>query len=81
LVLSVVNLGESQATASIRVDGFIPASATARCEAIAAPYDARNTFDDTLHVHPSLTEWQHGLATGSASYTFEPRSVTTIRLR
>jgi alpha-L-arabinofuranosidase len=79
LVLQVVNPGDREVAAQIRLSGFTPTNPTAKSMELAGPLDAANTVDMPDMVVPRQGQWQHELKGGRASYRFPAHSVTVLR--
>lgn len=79
LVLQVVNLGEQEVPARLRLAGFSPGKPVATVEELAAPLDAVNTATQPDRVRPQTRQWRHGLPEQETRYSFPARSFTVLR--
>ncbi len=78
LVLQVVNSGEASLRARLRLDGFTPASGSARLAEISGPLDARNTAAEPDRIVPRERTWQLPADRGALEYDFPPYSFTVL---
>lgn len=81
LVLNIVNFASQPVTTSVNLSGFKATSESAEWTELAAPLDAKNTAANPNNVVPVQKPWKHSLSGGSTEATFQPFSVTTIRIR
>jgi alpha-L-arabinofuranosidase len=81
LVLNIVNFAAQPVTTDIKLSGFKSSQENADWTELAAPLDAVNTATKQDDVVPTSKQWQHTLADGSVQATFQPFSVTSIRIR
>ena len=81
LVLGVVNVGGQSRSATIQLEGFVPAQATAAVEELSGPFDAHNPADDPKRIVPKTEDWRRQFADGRCRREFPPYSFTVIRFR
>ena len=79
LVVQVVNWGNEPRPVRIEIDGFVPSSPAAIVEQLAGPLDLANTANEPDRIKPTRSEWPHAMEKGRTSYTFPPRSFTSLR--
>ena len=78
LVLQVVNAGEQEVAAVIRVDGFKPSKRAATVEELTGPLDARNTAESPARITPRSEQWRLASPDGPLRRVFPPRSFTVL---
>jgi hypothetical protein len=80
LVLQAVNWDDSPRPTRIEIEGFTASKPSATVESLSGPLEAGNTASEPDRIKPVRSEWKHEMAAGKATYSFPPRSITTIRL-
>jgi hypothetical protein len=79
VVLNVVNLGETVASASIIIHGYSPTQPLADVEELAGPLDAMNAAKMPSQIQPIRKRWQPRFENDTAKYDFQPHSFTVIK--
>jgi len=79
VVLSVVNLGERVASASIVIHGYSMMHSVASVEELAGPLNAMNPAETPRQNQSIRKQWQPQIAHGAAKYDFQPHSFTVLK--
>ncbi|HEY5910446.1 MAG TPA: beta-L-arabinofuranosidase domain-containing protein [Verrucomicrobiae bacterium] len=78
LTLQVVNAGEQEVAAVIRLEGFKPSGPVAAVEELAGPLDARNTAGSPTRIIPRSEQWRLSGTGDPLRRVFPPRSFTVL---
>jgi alpha-L-arabinofuranosidase len=81
LVLAVVNVGSQPCQATIQLNGFVPARATAAVEELSGPLDATNSASAPKRIVPKVENWRHGFVQGQCRREFPAYSFSVIRFQ
>jgi hypothetical protein len=73
-----VDAAEEAVSATIQIDGYVPARGVAVVTQLSAPLQATNTASALHAVAPERRDWHYGALTDDVKLEIAPFSVTTI---